>query len=660
MMRIPLGVTAGGRNKAGVFAVLGSVAVALSLALFTPAPGMMGRAQASSPPRVALTFDDGYNFDHRILDYLASQGIAASAFVIGSWAQRNPSLLHEMNDLGWEICNHTQNHPALTKIPDQQIHAELNACQTVISSITGQYQPFFRPPGGYIDARVRGILASMGYIPVMWDFDSMDSRGPFVPSVQSRVDGMVNSAGDGDVILFHFGGLNTYQLLCGVVDGLKKKGFCFVTLGELFGIKDEIRGGECGPGQAESADRFYFAEGNTRPGFEEWLLVLNPGREEADLRVEYVSPQGKLRKTYTVPARERLSIKVNSEVPWSDDVSMVLESTSPLAAERMLYFNRGNGFSGASLSPGAGRPSTCHYFAEGSVRPGFEEWLALFNPSGVEEARVELKLLGEGGKVAEAAIDVLPLARVTVKVNDLVEWNGDLSMILQSSKEVVAERSQYFVYNNLITGSHSAPGCCEPGNEWYLAEGTTRDFFDSYLVILNPCRYPTLLKIELLASDGGTREEVVELAADERKTLHINEYLPPDLDYSVHLSSLLPVVVERSSYFRSHNTTGGYCQTGELSPSDYWLFPEGCTASGFQEWLALLNPTLNTQEVTVEYLCGEGETQRRNYSLPPLERITIDVVAEAGRDDYVSIEVKAPGGVVAERSIYFSRPATGL
>jgi peptidoglycan/xylan/chitin deacetylase (PgdA/CDA1 family) len=610
---------------------------------------------------VALTFDDGYNFDHRILDFLSSEGIKATAFVIGSWAQNNPSLLREMDGLGWEICNHTQNHPWLTKIPDQQIQAELNACQAVIASTTGQHQPFFRPPGGFIDARVNGVVTSMGYIPVLWSMDSMDALGPRVPDVQSRVAGMVNGARDGSIILFHFGGRNTLELVQGMVKGLQQRGFCFVTLGELYGMKNIMRGGECGPGQAEAAERHYFAEGTTRPGYEEWLLVLNPGEEAAEVEATFFSSQGRERKSFSVPARGRISIDVNSEVPWRDDLSVLLESSSPTAAERMLYFRRGRGYDGASMSAGTQGAATRFYFAEGSIRPDFEEWLALFNPSGAAEARVELEFFGGVGALGKTSLEVPPQSRVTVKVNDLVEEDElvggekDLSMILKSSQGVVAERSQYFVYDNLVPGANGGGGCCQPRQEWYFAEGTTRRFFYSYLVLFNPCRYDTPVKVSFLGSDGESREESVVLAAGQRRTLKVNERLPEDIDYSVRVSSLLPIVAERSTYFRSRNTIGGYCQVGTPSPRERWLFPEGCTSEGYQEWLALFNPTAREQEVSVDYLLGEEGVLRRSYTLPAWGRVTVDVAAEAGRHDKVAMEVRAPAGIIAERSLYFTR-----
>lgn len=640
-------------KAAGVAAAVVALAAALLLAAPPFAGG--GEAAAASPLRVALTFDDGYNFDHRILDYLSSQGITATAFVIGSWAQNNPSLMHEMNALGWDICNHTQNHPWLTKLSDPQIVAELNTCQSVIGSMTGQYHPIFRPPGGFIDARVSATAASIGFAPVMWDFDSQDALNTNVP-VPVRVGNMVSAARDGDILLFHFGGRNTIDLVTGVVRGLQQRGACFITMSELFGWRDQLRGGESGPGIAAAATRFFFAEGTTRPGFEEWLLVMNPGGGEVTLEARFFSPQGEHTQSFTISPRSRISIPVNDTVPWQDDVSVILDASAPVAAERMLYFTRGRGLNGGSLAPGTDAPSRLNYFPEGSVRPGFEEYLALFNPSSMVSAGVVVELHGGGGKAGEAAFTVPPLGRVTARVNDLVP-EGDYSAVLRSSSPVVAERSEYFAYKDFLTGGHCVPGTAAPRGEHYFAEGTTRSTFDGYLTLYNPCNFSTWIKVRMIGSDGVVREEMVDLAAGDRATLNINAYLPPDIDYSIRLSSLLPVLAERASYFQSHNVMGGSCSPGCAAPQEHWLFPEGCTAQGFQEWLALFNPGEGESMVTVEFLPGGGEAVTRSYLLQPEARVTLDVAAEVGQVQEVSVAVTAPSGVVAERSVYFSKPA---
>jgi len=628
-----------------------ALAAAMLLTWLLPAPVAGREAHADSQPRVVLTFDDGYNFDHRILEYLSSQGITASAFVIGSWAQKNTSLLQEMNALGWDVCNHTQNHPWLTKLTDQQIVAELGTCQAVIGAATGQYVPVFRPPGGAIDARVTAVAASAGYAPVMWDFDSKDALLTNL-SVQERVNHMVGTAADGDIILFHFGGRNTLEMVMGVVQGLQARGFSFVNLSELYGWKKLMRGGDSGPGIAEASTRHYFTEGTTRAGFEEWLMVLNPGNRPVSLTARYYSGQEEVSRDYTVPPRQRVSISVGADVPWQDDTSVVLDASGPVAAERMLYFNRGNGYSGGSLSRSVSETSRTHFFSEGTVRPGFEEYIAVFNPSAAA-AHVEMELRATAGEVTETGFEVAPLSRRTLRVNDMVE-GGDYAAVLVSSVPVTAERSEYFVYQDTLTGSHCTSGTARPSSSWFFAEGTTRGCFDSYLSVLNPCDYPTWFEVSMFVSDGSLRKESLSLAAGERKSLHLNSYLPTEVDYSVSVCSLLPVAAERATYFRFHNIAGGYCSTGVTQPRESWMFPEGCTSQGFSEWLSLLNPGDGTRTVEVAYMRRGGEDVNREYQLPAQGRMTIDVGAEAGQADAVSMVISCEAGIVAERSMYFN------
>jgi hypothetical protein len=287
------------------------------------------------------------------------------------------------------------------------------------------------------------------------------------------------------------------------------------------------------------------------------------------------------------------------------------------------------------------------------VRPGFDEYLAVFNPSAIVEARVEVELHGAGGEPGKASFTVGPLARLTVRVNEIVE-EGDYSMVLRSSAPVVAERSEYFVYNNTLTGSNCGSGAVQPSGSWFFAEGTTRDFFDGYLSVFNPCAYGTWLEVRMIVSDGSLVKEYLDLAAGERKTLYLDAYLPADIDYSLSLSSLLPITAERSMYFRTRNIAGGYCSPGIPQARDHWLFTEGCTSPGFTEYLVIFNPLAAQQLATVEYLRGDGETVSRDYLLPAEGRVTIDVAAEAGQSDELSIEVSSEAGIVAERSIYFN------
>lgn len=635
------------RVRAMPLVLLASLFLAGGLGLSVPGAARPV-AYAASPPRVALTFDDGYGLDHRLLEFLSSQGIRASAFLIGSWAQRNPSLVQEMNALGWDVCNHTWSHSFLTRVPDEQIVSELNACQAVIGSLTGQHWPLFRPPGGFIDDRVRAVAAAAGYTPVMWDLDSGDSRGVEY-SVPERVSFMVNASRDGSILLFHFGGKHTYELVTGVVQGLRQRGFCFVTVTELYGLKNLVRGGDSGPGQAAPSREFIFAEGCTSEGFAERILVFNPHSEAVRLRADLHSG-GEVRSVECeVPPLRRITIDVNRELPGRGEVAAVLLADGEVVAERTVLFNRGAGLTGGFTATGISCPSRIHYFPEGTALEGFEEYLALFNP-GPMDARAELELVADGASRSES-VEVPARRRVTVGLKGLAP-QPEYSLVVRSDNPLAAERSRYFTFQNLVTGGSVSGGEAQPRPEWFFADGTTREGFQAFLSVYNPCTETTWVSVSLKGGGEEAAEERFLLPAGARRSLSLNPLLPPDTDYTLRVRSLLPIVAERSFYFRKGNIVGGSGTQGTREPAESWYFAEGSTDGGFSESLVLWNPWKVEEEAEVRFYTGDGMVER-SYLLPEEGKLVVDVAAEAGRCPELSVEVRSSPGVVAERLLYF-------
>lgn len=109
------------------------------------------------------------------------------------------------------------------------------------------------------------------------------------------------------------------------------------------------------------AKYWYFAEGYTGPGFEEWLLLYNPPADVggsgygADVFVKFYGPGGHIGDyiASSIGPGERRSVNVNQVlVDWfgySGDVSIVCENTSfPFIAERALYFEYKGQWTGGS------------------------------------------------------------------------------------------------------------------------------------------------------------------------------------------------------------------------------------------------------------------------------------------------------------------------
>ena len=122
------------------------------------------------------------------------------------------------------------------------------------------------------------------------------------------------------------------------------------------------------PGEARAygskgvgALRWYFPEGYTGPGFEEWILIFNPPKDfggkgkVAMVRVFYFGNKGLVGHTYVqLEPGERKSIFVNEELArygYQGDVSVVVwayENDTPIICERAMYFNYRGTITGGS------------------------------------------------------------------------------------------------------------------------------------------------------------------------------------------------------------------------------------------------------------------------------------------------------------------------
>jgi YVTN family beta-propeller protein len=205
--------------------------------------------------------------------------------------------------------------------------------------------------------------------------------------------------------------------------------------------------------------QWYLAEGTTRAGFEEWLCLQNPGGSDITVNAIYqLAPgQGLPRvKSYTVPAGQRVTVSVNREIGPDKDDSIQLISDSSFIAERAMYFNYEGAWTGGHDVLGANNSAKTWYFAEGTTRDGFDEWLCLQNPGNVD-AHVTVTCDNASGRGSSKTVTVSANSRLTVDVNQLAGPNQDISAKVSSDSPIIAERSMYFDYYGW-TGGHAVVG----------------------------------------------------------------------------------------------------------------------------------------------------------------------------------------------------------
>ncbi|MBU4489628.1 MAG: FG-GAP repeat protein, partial [Actinobacteria bacterium] len=112
---------------------------------------------------------------------------------------------------------------------------------------------------------------------------------------------------------------------------------------------------------------FYFAEGYTAEGFQEYLCIGNFNSTDAEAELLFMFADGAPQsETVSIPASGRLTVNVNDMVGSGREVSVRVRSRSAgLVAERPMYFNYGGKWPGGHCVIGATATSNRWYFAEG-------------------------------------------------------------------------------------------------------------------------------------------------------------------------------------------------------------------------------------------------------------------------------------------------------
>ena len=99
--------------------------------------------------------------------------------------------------------------------------------------MTGKTPRYFRPPYGEVDERVAKLAAPAGLVTIQYDIPSGDPDPGLSPQRIARC--VLRDAKGGSIIVFHMNrnGVHTAEALPEIIEGLRKKGFSLVTVGEL-------------------------------------------------------------------------------------------------------------------------------------------------------------------------------------------------------------------------------------------------------------------------------------------------------------------------------------------------------------------------------------------------------------------------------------------
>lgn len=210
-----------------------------------PLPPIPPRVVSRGPRKeklIALTFDacstrGVSHFDEAVIRELIRAEVPATLFLGGKWMEEHPDETIELTRYPqFEFANHTHLHPHLQRESNARVREEISRTQDVLYTLTGRRARLFRAPYAELDERVARLVGEAGLVSVQYDLASGDPDRNV--SAKRLIDYVSDMARNGSIVVMHMNGRgwHTAEALPRIIFRLRKKGFRFVTVGEMIGL----------------------------------------------------------------------------------------------------------------------------------------------------------------------------------------------------------------------------------------------------------------------------------------------------------------------------------------------------------------------------------------------------------------------------------------
>ena len=188
---------------------------------------------------VAFTFDDGPGpqWTSMVLDTLADKGVPATFFMVGRNVAAHSDLVRGRLDRH-EVGNHSWSHPDFATMDAATVQEQIGRTHDTIKSLTGRDTSLLRPPYGHVGGSTLLAANDCGYQVVLWSHQMAEAA--YLKNPAGQVKEIVDNVQPGQIVLAHDVGssdrLIALRQLGAMFDGLRQRGFRFVTVSELLAL----------------------------------------------------------------------------------------------------------------------------------------------------------------------------------------------------------------------------------------------------------------------------------------------------------------------------------------------------------------------------------------------------------------------------------------
>lgn len=186
---------------------------------------------------IAISFDDGPDATKtpEILKILKENKVQAAFFCVGNRIAGNESLIHQLNDEGHVIGNHSfLHHFWFDMFSSQKMLADMQQMDNEMYKATGKKPKLFRPPYGVTNPNLKKAIINGDYTPVGWSVRSMDT---VVKDGEKLLDKMTSKIKPGAVFLFHDTSAVTVAMLPSFIQQVRLHGYEIIRLDKMLNLQ---------------------------------------------------------------------------------------------------------------------------------------------------------------------------------------------------------------------------------------------------------------------------------------------------------------------------------------------------------------------------------------------------------------------------------------
>ncbi|MDP9788303.1 polysaccharide deacetylase family protein [Agrobacterium tumefaciens] len=198
--------------------------------------GIIARVETERPV-VALTFDDGpsVRFTPDVLTILRERGVKATFFLTGKETEENLPQARMIVSEGHQLGNHSYAHSNMMFMGPARIREEIERTDAAIRAAGYEGEIMFRPPYGKKLLTLPWYLSRHDRKTIMWDVEP-ESFPDVADDAAALASHVIEQTRNGSIIIMHVMYRSrevSRQALPLIIDGLRQRGFEFVTVAQL-------------------------------------------------------------------------------------------------------------------------------------------------------------------------------------------------------------------------------------------------------------------------------------------------------------------------------------------------------------------------------------------------------------------------------------------